>query len=99
MRVGARPAALAGSASVADYQTAIRSIVFANGSDTPSTATRTIEWVVNDGDATSTAVTRDIVINTVNDMPTVQTGFDDFTGDFSGSSSIIVNGKATVESD
>ncbi|MEM7315337.1 MAG: cadherin-like domain-containing protein, partial [Planctomycetota bacterium] len=61
---------LSGNASVNDYQTALRSIVFTNNSDNPSTATRTIEWVVNDGATISATVTRDIVINAANDDPT-----------------------------
>ncbi|MEL6106198.1 MAG: LamG-like jellyroll fold domain-containing protein [Planctomycetota bacterium] len=61
---------LTGVASVVDYQTALRSIVFANSSNDPSTATRTIEWVVNDGDADSAPATRDVVVNAVNDDPT-----------------------------
>lgn len=60
---------LTGTASVSDYQTALRSIAFTNNSDNPSTATRTIEWVVNDGDDDSVAVTRDIVFNATNDDP------------------------------
>jgi hypothetical protein len=62
---------LTGNASVADYQTALRSIVFANSSDNPSTATRTIEWVVSDGDSSSAPVTRSITVNAVNDAPLV----------------------------
>ncbi|MFK8014013.1 MAG: cadherin-like domain-containing protein [Gammaproteobacteria bacterium] len=62
---------LSGLASVADYQTALRSIVFANTSDTPSTATRTIEWTVNDGDLNSASVTRDITVATVADAPVI----------------------------
>ena len=64
---------LSGAASVADYQTAIRSVVFNNNSNDPSTAKRTVEWVVSDGDANSTPVTRDIVFNAVNDPAIVAT--------------------------
>ena len=60
---------LSGTASVADYQTALRSIVFHNNSDAPSTLTRTVEWTVNDGNVDSVAVTRDILVSAVNDTP------------------------------
>ena len=60
---------LSGTASVADYQTALRSIVFHNNSDAPSTLTRTVEWTVNDGNVDSVAVTRDIVVQVINDDP------------------------------
>ncbi len=38
-------------------------------SDNPSTATRTVSFTVNDGDANSNTQTRDIAITTVNDAP------------------------------
>src|SRR6185295_18406164 len=37
---------LSGSSSVANYQTALRNVRYANTSDTPSTATRTISFQV-----------------------------------------------------
>ncbi len=58
---------LTGSASVADYQAALRSITYANLSDHPSTITRTVRFNVNDGSLDSTVVTRDIQIVAVND--------------------------------
>ncbi|BAY76729.1 hemolysin-type calcium-binding region [Nostoc linckia NIES-25] len=62
---------LTGSASVADYQTALRSITYQNSSDNPSTTTRTISFVVNDGSLNSTTATRNINITAVNDAPVV----------------------------
>ncbi|MFZ4289021.1 cadherin domain-containing protein [Variovorax sp. HJSM1_2] len=64
---------LSGTASVADYQAALRSISYVNSSDNPSTATRTVAFTVNDGSLDSLAVTRDIAITTVNDAPVVAT--------------------------
>ncbi len=58
---------LTGSASVADYQTALRSITYANLSDNPSTVTRTVRFSVNDGTIDSTVIARDIQIVAVND--------------------------------
>src|SRR5438045_3392654 len=40
---------LSGSASVANYQTALRSVTYVNTSDAPVSATRTVSFVVNDG--------------------------------------------------
>jgi hypothetical protein len=59
---------LSGTTSVADYQTALRSIQFHQTSDDPS-ATKTIEFVVNDGQLDSIPTTKDIAITPVNDPP------------------------------
>lgn len=64
---------LSGSATLADYQTALRSVTYSNSSDNPSVATRTITFVVNDGTDPSNAVTRDVTVTAVNDGPTVTT--------------------------
>ncbi len=60
---------LSGSATLAQYQAALRSITYTNTSDNPSTATRTVSFTVNDGDANSNTQTRDINITAVNDAP------------------------------
>ncbi|MHC5719316.1 MAG: hypothetical protein ACYTX0_46495, partial [Nostoc sp.] len=59
---------LKGSATVADYQTALQSVTYQNSSDNPS-PTRTISFVVNDGSLDSNPATRDINITAVNDAP------------------------------
>nr|MDZ8286422.1 FG-GAP-like repeat-containing protein [Nostoc sp. ChiSLP01] len=64
---------LTGSASIANYQTALRSITYQNSSDNPSTATRTISFVVNDGSSNSNTVTRNINLTAVNDAPVITT--------------------------
>ncbi|MEZ6087265.1 MAG: hypothetical protein R3C05_04400 [Pirellulaceae bacterium] len=53
---------LTGSATKADYITALRSITYNNTSENPSAATRTVSFNVNDGDANSNTVTRDIAL-------------------------------------
>ncbi|MBD2410859.1 hypothetical protein FACHB389_00145 [Nostoc calcicola FACHB-389] len=60
---------LTGSSTVANYQTVLRSITYTNSSDNPTTTPRTVSFVVNDGTANSTAVTRNINITAVNDAP------------------------------
>ncbi|MBX9258673.1 putative Ig domain-containing protein [Desmonostoc muscorum CCALA 125] len=62
---------LTGSSTVANYQTVLRSITYNNSSDNPTTTPRTVSFVVNDGTANSTAVTRNINITAVNDNPVV----------------------------
>jgi hypothetical protein len=54
---------LSGTASVADYQAALRSVTYANSSGAPSTATRTVSFQVSDAQAaTSNAATRDVTV-------------------------------------
>ena len=65
--------ALSGSASLANYQTALRSITYNNNSDNPSTATRTVTFVVNDGALDSNTASRTITVTSVNDVPAVTT--------------------------
>ncbi|HQA12445.1 delta-60 repeat domain-containing protein, partial [Zoogloea sp.] len=60
---------LTGSATLANYQSALRSVTYVNSSDNPSTATRTVSFVVNDGTANSSAATRNIAVTAVNDAP------------------------------
>jgi hypothetical protein len=65
---------LSGNASVADYQTAIRSITFSNTSDNPSTATRTVSFKATDSSAADSNIdTRDVTVSAANDAPVVTT--------------------------
>ena len=43
--------ALSGTASLADYQAALRSVTYFNSSEAPNSATRTISYQVDDGEA------------------------------------------------
>ena len=61
---------LTGAASIADYQTAIRSVAFNNTSDDPSVLQRSIDIVLSDGTDPSNMLTRLVNINSVNDGPT-----------------------------
>jgi hypothetical protein len=60
---------LAGAATLAQYQAALRSITYANPSQAPQTHSRTIELVVNDGIDSSVPVTWQIMVASVNDAP------------------------------
>jgi hypothetical protein len=64
---------LSGSATLAAYQTAIRTITFANTSENPSTTNRLINVVVNDGTSSSNAAIATIQVAALNDAP-VATG-------------------------
>jgi hypothetical protein len=59
---------LTGTTTVANYQTALRSVTYQNTSDNPSTSLRTVTFTVNDGTNTGSA-TRGITITAVNDAP------------------------------
>ncbi len=60
---------LTGSASIADYTTALVSITYENTSIEPDPSTRTVSFVANDGDANSLEFTRNILITGINEPP------------------------------
>ena len=63
---------LSGSASKANYETALESITYQNtNTDDPNNTNRTISWVVNNGSYNSPAVTSTITVADVNDAPTI----------------------------
>jgi hypothetical protein len=59
---------LSGSATVAQYQDALRSVTYENTSDDPSAAPRTVRFTVTDGDA-SDSDTKALAVEAVNDAP------------------------------
>jgi hypothetical protein len=68
---------LTGVASLASYETALRSVSYFNPSDTPSGDTRTISYEVDDGSAqnhASNVVTTTVSVTPVNDLPVVADG-------------------------
>jgi hypothetical protein len=93
---------LSGTATVAQYQAALRSVTYTNTSDTPSTTDRTINYVVNDGQALnnlSTVVSKTVSVVAVNDaplntVPAGQTMTEDASKVFS-----MANGNAITVSD
>jgi hypothetical protein len=71
---------LAGIASLADYQTALRQITFENTGTNPTSDTRIIEVVVNDGTAPSNTANAIIeVVEVNNNAPTLDLDQDDST--------------------
>ncbi|MEY4692527.1 MAG: hypothetical protein RIT19_2852, partial [Verrucomicrobiota bacterium] len=63
------------SATLAQWQEALRSVTYRNTSDTPNTSDRTVTWMVNDGLLNSAAVTKALSVIAVNDAPTITLGF------------------------
>src|SRR5690606_16664939 len=61
---------LSGSATISDYQAALRTITYQNlNNENPFPATRSISIVVNDGVNNSNTLSRNITITPVNDAP------------------------------
>ena len=63
---------LTSNVAKANYQTALRSVTYANASQNPTTPTRTISWQLNDGSGVnnlSTVVTSTVAVTAVNDAP------------------------------
>ena len=60
---------LTGSASVANYQTALESVTYFNTSDNPSGLARTVTIIANDGTVDSAPATDTINVTPVNDPP------------------------------
>ncbi|MGO8798633.1 MAG: hypothetical protein ACLQJL_06065 [Roseiarcus sp.] len=87
---------LAGAANLAAYQAALDSVTFSSTSSDPANggddATRTIDWTVSSGAATSTPATS--TINVV-DLPTISSAAFAATFDF-GESAVAVDPDVTV---
>ncbi len=61
------------TATLAQWQAALRAVTYSNSSDNLSTAQRTVSYVVNDGAINATAVTSTIDVTAVNDAPVLTT--------------------------
>ncbi|MGL4778917.1 MAG: putative Ig domain-containing protein, partial [Aeromonas veronii] len=57
------------TATLAQWQAALRAVTYANSSDTPNTSTRTVSFTVNDGTDASSASTKIVSVTAVNDAP------------------------------
>ncbi|WP_084629505.1 tandem-95 repeat protein [Patulibacter americanus] len=66
--------ALTGTATVADYQAAVRSVRFATSGANPSAAPREISIRATDGELQSTPAVRTVAVATVNDAPVLGGG-------------------------
>jgi VCBS repeat-containing protein len=77
---GTNTITLTGASSQADYQAALQQIEFSNGSLNPSTTTRVINVVVNDGSGNSNTAKAFVQVAVVNDGPVVDLDPDDSGG-------------------
>ena len=59
------------SATLPQWQSALRSVTYANSSDDPDTSTRTVSFTVNDGSADSFPAQHDVGVTATNDAPSV----------------------------
>jgi len=64
---------LTGTATLAQYTSALQTIGYRNASNSPGPLTRTVSFTVNDGDLNSNTVSRDLTIVNQNDAPTLDT--------------------------
>ncbi len=87
------------TATVSQWQSALRAVYFANVSNNPDTATRTLSFQVNDGQKVSAVATRDIDVVAVNNRPDLVTsgGNASFTeGNNTASTPVVVDGGLTL---
>ena len=61
---------LSGSDTKAHYQQVLQSVTYNDSSQNPSTTTRTLNFVANDGALDSTTATKSVSVTAVNDAPT-----------------------------
>jgi trimeric autotransporter adhesin len=87
---------LTGTASLAAYEAAIRSVTYENTSEDPSALTRRVEFQVTDSSgASSTPSRRDVFVTPVNDAPRVTTT-DGATTYIAGGRPVAVDPKLTT---
>jgi hypothetical protein len=87
------------TATLSQWQSALRAVTYTNSSETPNTSTRTISFVVNDGTNNSNTATKQVSITAVNDAPVVTTtnGTTSFTeGNNVTSTPVVVDSNVTV---
>ena len=88
---------LSGSATLAEYQAALRSVIYNNGSAAPNVSDRIVEFLVNDGAADSLLAISTITITGINDAPSFAVGPDQTVLEDAGAQT--VNGWATAIDD
>ncbi|MCA8997223.1 MAG: VCBS repeat-containing protein [Planctomycetaceae bacterium] len=89
---GALTLASAGNtATLAEWQAALRAVTYQNTSDSPDTTTRTIEFVLDDGTTLSNTLTSSVMILAVNDTPTDITLSNNSIAENAGMNAVIGN--------
>ena len=83
------------TATVAQWQAALRAVKYANSSDAPTTTQRSVTFVVNDGLANSNTLTNTINITAVADAPTI-TNFADAITFTEGGAALLIDTDVLV---
>ncbi len=83
-----------GIATLAQWENALRSITYTNTSNTPSTASRTIGFEVNDGTFTSNVSAKPLSVIAVNDVPVLVSS--SITTVYFHPNSIIIDNGVTI---
>jgi RHS repeat-associated protein len=87
---------LSGAASKANYEAALETVKYQNSSDDPSTATRTISFVVRDTDNLSSSPdTTTLTITAVNDAPVIS-GVDNVATFIGGAGAVVIDPTITI---
>lgn len=81
------------TATLAQWETALRAVLYRNSSENPTTAARTVSYTINDGTSNATALTSTINVTAVNDQP-ASPGFANIYPNFEDSGAP-VNGTTT----
>ncbi|CAE6934554.1 hypothetical protein R75471_04984 [Paraburkholderia domus] len=90
---------LGGSATLAQWQAALRSVTYTDMAVTPATATRTISFTVNDGTQTSATATRTVTVADTDQTPLLSTtgGSTPFVeADNAASTPVVIDSGVTV---
>lgn len=71
------------TATVAQWQSALRAVTYTNSSDSPNTSNRTISFLINDGAADSSVTTKTVSVSNIAVVPGAPTGVTATAGDAS----------------
>jgi len=83
------------TATLAQWQAALRSVTYTNTSEAPDTVARTISFVVNDGTSDSAMGTKVVTVGSVNDTPIVQSS-SGITSFVEGSGKVSIDSSLTL---
>ncbi len=87
---------LTGSATLASYRTALRSVRYTNNSTNPSNLTRTVSFRVNDGTDNSNTAIRNISVSPLNDVPVLDNIETSTLAYTEGSAPVVITTALTV---
>ncbi|ASL48393.1 hypothetical protein bAD24_III13410 [Burkholderia sp. AD24] len=88
-----------GTASLLQWQSALRSITYSDAAISPSPATRTISYIANDGTNTSAAVSRTVTVTDTDQTPTLSTSSSGVSYVAGTSSAAVFSGVSIADRD